>query len=70
MTMIIDSPKRREHLAAIAARMPAHVERLSWSAEQISEERQRALCTPKRIHPGMRAGSDRVDPATFTEADL
>jgi hypothetical protein len=41
--MIIDGPKRREHLAAIAARMPAHVKRLSWTAEQIGAERQRAL---------------------------
>ena len=41
--MIIDSPRRREHLAAIAERMPAHVERLSWSADQIEAERMRAL---------------------------
>ena len=47
MTMIIDSPKRREHLAAIAARMPAHVERLSWSAEQIRAER--GLRTPEQF---------------------
>ena len=35
--MIIDSPRRREHLAAIAARLPAHVERLSWSAAEIAD---------------------------------
>src|SRR5262245_22235620 len=36
-------PTQREHLVAIAQRMPAHVERLSWSADQIKAERQRAL---------------------------
>jgi hypothetical protein len=29
MTMIIDSPRRREQLAAVAERLPAHVARLA-----------------------------------------
>ena len=74
MTMIIDSPKRREHLAAIAARMPAHVERLSWSAEQIRAERQRGLRETlrhaKTNSPWHASRFSRVDPATFAEADL
>ena len=74
MTMIIDSPRRREHLAAIAARMPAHVERLSWTAEQIRAERQRALretlLHAKTNSPWHASRLSRVDPATFTEADL
>ena len=43
MTMIIDGPRRREQLAAVAERLPAHVARLAWSADQIKAERQRAL---------------------------
>ena len=74
MTMIIDSPKRREHLAAIAARMPAHVGRLSWTAEQIRAERQRALretLLHAKTHSTWHADRlSRVDPETFTEADL
>jgi len=35
--------RTRLSISAIAQRMPAHVERLSWSAEQIKAERQRAL---------------------------
>ena len=72
--MIIDSPRRREHLAAIAARMPAHVERLSWTAEQIRAERQRALretlLHAKANSPWHANRLSRVDPAAFTEADL
>ena len=41
--MIIDSPRRREQLAAVAQRLPAHVARLSWSQDQIKAEQQRAL---------------------------
>jgi hypothetical protein len=58
--MIIDSPRRRQHLAAIAERMPAHVQRLSWSADPIKAERRRALrqmlAFAKAESPGMRAG--------------
>jgi len=72
--MIIDSPRRREHLAAIAARMPAHVERLSWTAEQIRAERQRALretlLHAKANSPWHANRLSRVDPAAFTEAGL
>jgi hypothetical protein len=42
-TVIIDSPRRREQLAAVAERLPAHVARLSYSQDQIKAERQRAL---------------------------
>ena len=41
--VIIDSPRRREQLAAVAERLPAHVARLEWSQDQIKAERQRAL---------------------------
>jgi phenylacetate-coenzyme A ligase PaaK-like adenylate-forming protein len=72
--MIIDSPRRREHLAAIAARMPAHVERLSWTAEQIRAERQRALretLAHAKANSSWHASRlSRIEPDTFTEADL
>ena len=41
--MRIDSPRRRQHLAAIAERLPEHVARLSWSAERLKVERQAKL---------------------------
>jgi phenylacetate-coenzyme A ligase PaaK-like adenylate-forming protein len=72
--MIIDSPRRRDHLAAIAARMPAHVGRLSWSAEQIRAERQRALretlLHAKANSPWHASRLSRIDPGTFTETNL
>jgi hypothetical protein len=59
--MIIDSPRRREQLRAIAARLPAHVARLAWSSEEIAAERQRALretlSFAKAKSPGMPSGS-------------
>jgi phenylacetate-coenzyme A ligase PaaK-like adenylate-forming protein len=72
--MIIDSPRRREHLAAIAARMPAHVERLAWTADQIRCERQRALretlAFAKLNSPWHRSRLGQVEPSSLTEADL
>lgn len=72
--MIIDSPRRREHLAAIASRMPAHLDRLTWSAEQIGAERQRALrdiLTHARANSPWHAGRlGGIDAASFIEADL
>jgi phenylacetate-coenzyme A ligase PaaK-like adenylate-forming protein len=72
--MIIDSPRRREQLAAVAARMPAHVERLSWSAAQIAAERQRALretlAHAKTRSPWHADRLARVDAANFTEVEL
>jgi phenylacetate-coenzyme A ligase PaaK-like adenylate-forming protein len=72
--MIIDSPRRREHLAAIAARMPAHVERLSWSAAQIAAERERALretlVHAKANSPWHAARLAQVDAESFIEAEL
>jgi phenylacetate-coenzyme A ligase PaaK-like adenylate-forming protein len=74
MTMVIDSPRRREQLAAIAARMPQHVERLSWTAAQIAAERERALretlAHAKANSPWHANRLARVDPSSFTEADL
>ena len=72
--MIIDSPRRREHLAAIAERMPAHVQRLSWSANQIEAERMRALremlAFAKAESPWHASRLSRIDPDAFTAADL
>ena len=72
--MIIDSPRRREHLAAIAERMPAHVQRLSWSADQIEAERTRALremlAFAKAESPWHASRLSRIDPDSFTAADL
>ena len=69
--MIIDSPRRREHLAAIAERMPAHVQRLSWSADQIEAERMRALremlAFAKAKSPWHASRLSRIDPDAFTE---
>jgi phenylacetate-coenzyme A ligase PaaK-like adenylate-forming protein len=73
-TVIIDSPRRREQLAAVAQRLPAHVARLSWSKDQIKSERQRALretlafAQAKSPWHAKRLGG--VDAASFTEADL
>jgi phenylacetate-coenzyme A ligase PaaK-like adenylate-forming protein len=54
--------------------MPAHVERLSWSAAQIAAERERAL---RETLAHAKANSSwhasrlaRIDAATFTEAQL
>ena len=72
--MIIDSPRRREHLAAIAKRMPAHLERLTWTEDRLQAERQRALretLAHAQAHSAWHA--DRlsgIDAGTFTEADL
>ncbi len=72
--MIIDSPRRREQLAAVAERLPAHVARLAWSKDQIKAERQRALretlafAKAKSAWHAKRLGGLDVD--SFTEADL
>jgi phenylacetate-coenzyme A ligase PaaK-like adenylate-forming protein len=72
--MIIDSPRRREQLAAVAERLPAHVARLAWSAEQIKAERQRALretlAFAKSKSPWHRSRLAPVQPLSFTEAEL
>jgi hypothetical protein len=48
--MIIDSPLRQKHLAAIARRLPAHVQRLSWSADQIANSAHEMIeCSPQAI---------------------
>ncbi|MGB6769144.1 MAG: hypothetical protein WBE50_13830 [Methyloceanibacter sp.] len=72
--MIIDSPRRREQLAAVAERLPAHVARLEWSQDQIKAERQRALrgtlAFAKTKSPWHAERLSRVDADSFTEADL
>jgi len=74
MTMVIDSPRRREHLAAIAQRMPAHIKRLSWSTDQIKAERQQALretlSYAKTKSPWHVSRLSHFDADAFTEADL
>ena len=72
--MIIDSPRRREQLAAVAERLPAHVSRLAWSKDQIQAERQRALretlafAKAKSTWHAKRLSG--LDADSFTEADL
>jgi phenylacetate-coenzyme A ligase PaaK-like adenylate-forming protein len=72
--VIIDSPRRREQLAAVAQRLPAHVARLSWSKEQIASERQRALretlAFAQAKSPWHAKRLRAVDAASFAEADL
>jgi phenylacetate-CoA ligase len=72
--VIIDSPRRREQLAAVAKRLPAHVARLAWSQDQIKAERQRALretlAFAKTKSPWHAERLSRVDADSFTEADL
>lgn len=74
ITMIIDSPRRREQLHAVARRLPQHVARLSWSVDEINAERQRALretlAFAKRKSPWHATRLACVDPSIFTEADL
>ncbi len=73
-TMIIDSPRRGEQLVAIAERIPAHVEQLSWSADQIKAERERALretlAFAEARSPWHATRLSHIDPESFTEADL
>jgi phenylacetate-CoA ligase len=72
--MIIDSPRRREQLRAIAARLPAHVARLAWSSEEIAAERQRALretlSFAKAKSPWHAERLKNVNVDRFTESDL
>lgn len=72
--MIIDSPRRREHLAAVAQRLPEHLARLSWSPDQIKAERQRALretlAFAKARSPWHAERLKDIDAETFTEADV
>jgi phenylacetate-coenzyme A ligase PaaK-like adenylate-forming protein len=72
--VIIDSPRRREQLAAVARRLPAHVARLSWSKNEIKAERQRGLretlAFAKAKSPWHAERLSGVDAASFTEADL
>jgi phenylacetate-CoA ligase len=72
--VIIDNPRRREQLAAVATRLPAHVARLSWSKDQIRSERQRALretlAFAQAKSPWHAKRLDGVDAASFAEADL
>lgn len=72
--MRIDSERRREHLAAVAQRLPQHLERLSWSRDQLSAERQRALretlAFAKANSPWHAARLQDIDADSFTESDL
>jgi phenylacetate-CoA ligase len=72
--MIIDSRRRREQLAAVAQRLPEHLARLSWSADQIKAERQRALretlAFAKANSPWHAERLKNIDAETFTEADV
>lgn len=72
--MIIDSLRRRQQLAAVAERLPSHVARLSWSAEQIKAERQSALretlAFAKKNSPWHAERLSQIDAASFTETDL
>jgi phenylacetate-coenzyme A ligase PaaK-like adenylate-forming protein len=72
--VIIDSPRRREQLAAVAERLPAHVSRLAWSKDQIKAERQRALHETLAFAKARSAWHAKrlsgLDAESFTEADL
>ena len=72
--MRLDSPRRRQHLAEVAARLPEHVARLSWSAERLREERKNKLretlafaAEKSAWHADRLAG---IDIASFTEEDI
>jgi hypothetical protein len=71
--VIIDSPRRREQLAAVAQRLPAHVARLSWSQAEIKAERQRALretlAFAKAKSPWHARRLSGVNAETFAEAE-
>ena len=53
--------------------MPEHLRRLTWSAQDLKAERQRALretlAYAKASSPWHAKRLEAVDPATFTEAD-
>jgi phenylacetate-CoA ligase len=61
-------------LAAVAERLLAHVARLSWSKDQIRNERERALretlAFAQAKSPWHAKRLDGVDAASFAEADL
>lgn len=72
--MRLDSPRRREHLAEVAKRLPEHVKRLSWSAERLKRERQTklretlAFAAEKSAWYASRLAG--VDIENFTEDDI
>jgi phenylacetate-coenzyme A ligase PaaK-like adenylate-forming protein len=72
--VIIDSPRRREQLAAVAERLPAHVARLTWSKDQLKAERQRALRETLAFAKAKSAWHAKrlsvLDVESFTEANL
>ena len=72
--MRIDSPRRREHLAEVAKRLPEHVARLSWSAERIKQERQiglrETLAFAAENSAWHRERLSHFDIENLTEADL
>lgn len=72
--MRIDSPRRRQHLDAVAKRLPEHVARLSWSAERLKAERQsklrETLSYAAEMSPWHRQRLLGIDFETFTEDNL
>ena len=65
---------RAKHAAQYEAALPAHIERLTWSAKRIAAERQRGLRAllhvAKERSPWHRERLAHIDPDRVTEADL
>ena len=65
---------RQRHLGELMARLPEHVERLTWSAERLFEERTRRLRELLRVakekSPWHRARLAEIDPAAMDEGGL
>ena len=65
---------RQRHLGEAMARLPEHVERLTWPAERLFEERTRLLRDLLRVakekSPWHRARLAEVDPAAMDEGEL
>ncbi|USG61518.1 hypothetical protein NBZ79_00820 [Sneathiella marina] len=70
----LSGEKRQRHLDAIAKRLPAHLARLSWSAETLKQERQKGLRSllkhATENSPWHKDRLSNIDIDTFQEKDL
>ena len=66
--------RRQEHLGVMRSRVPAHLERMSWPAERLQEERDTRLRhlvrTAQERSMWHRERLGHINPETITETDL
>ena len=65
---------RQRHASQYQALLPEHIERITWSSEQLRDERQRRLRALIRVakerSPWHRERLAHINPGRVTEADL